>query len=61
MAISITKQQDKTYAYVTEYVADTVADVDTLPTTAAPGSICIVIEDSSVYMLNTNREWKKLG
>ena len=61
MAISITKQSDKTYAYVTEFVADTVADVASLPTNKAPGSICIVIEDTSVYMLNNNGEWKKLG
>jgi hypothetical protein len=54
------KQSDRTTAYVTEYVADTEADVANLPTTVTPGSTCIVIETGSVYMLNNSKEWKQI-
>lgn len=51
---AITKQADKTQTYVQELIADTAADVDTIPTTGLkPGSTVIVLEDSTVYMLNT--------
>ncbi len=45
---------------VVEMVVDTLADVATLPTNVAPGSTCFVIENSTVYMLNGNNEWKEL-
>lgn len=57
---NITKQGEHSTAYVTEYVADTTADVADLPTNNAPGSTCIVIETADVYMLNNKKEWKKL-
>ena len=57
----VTRSADKTQPYVTEVVVDTVADVEGVPTaTFAPGSTIIVLEDASVYMLNTSKEWKKL-
>lgn len=55
------KQNDNISAYVTEYVADTEADIADLPTTVYPGSTCIVTETSSVYMLSANHQWVKLG
>lgn len=59
--ISIIKQNDNISAYVTEFVADTEADIEKLPTHAvAPGSTCIVAETSNVYILNTKHEWVKL-
>lgn len=58
--INIRQQNDKIGVYVNEYVADTEADVQNLPTDVYPGSACIVIETSNVYMLNNNKEWKLL-
>lgn len=58
--VYITKNNDKTASYVMEYVADEEADVSNLPTDCAPGSSCIVIESSNVYMLNNKGEWKSL-
>ena len=57
---NIIKQGERSSAYVTEYVADTPADLADLPTNNAPGSTCIVISTSEVYMLNNNKEWKRL-
>ena len=46
---------------VVEIVADTLADVITLPTKIfSPGSDCIVLEDSSVWMLGNDRVWHQL-
>lgn len=46
---------------VTEFVADTLNDIDTLPTTGiTPGSDCIVLEDSSVWMLGNDKTWHQL-
>ncbi|MBO7535756.1 MAG: hypothetical protein J6T34_01255 [Bacilli bacterium] len=55
-------QQDNDVVYgVNSYVADTVADLDAIEIAGdKPGSTCIVIEDSSVYMLDTNKVWQKL-
>ena len=36
-------------------------DLDEVPITGcAPGSVCFIIETSDVYMLNSNKEWKKI-
>lgn len=45
---------------VVELAADFRNDVDTLPTNYAPGSTCLVIEDGSVWMLNSKKEWVEL-
>lgn len=46
---------------VVELIADLLTDIDILPTNIfGPGSTCIVIEDSSVWMLGTDRVWKEL-
>jgi len=48
-------------AGVVEFTADTVADVDDLPTEEiSAGSTCFVIENSSVYMLNNIGEWHEI-
>lgn len=57
------KQNDNVSAYVTEFVADTVADVALLPTTpdkVYPGSTCLVAEGSKVFVLNASRQWVEL-
>lgn len=52
-------QSGKTTAYCNEYFADTEADVALIPIkSCAPGTIVLVIETGSVYMLNSKREWK---
>lgn len=57
---SIIQQGDTVESYVIECVCDTREDITTLPTTWKTGSSCMVIEDSSVFMLNSNKEWVEL-
>lgn len=62
--ISILKQSDNVSPYIVEYVVDTEADVALLPTdgrSAWPGSTAIVTENASVYILNNQNIWVKLG
>lgn len=57
----IREQSGELEAYVTEFIADTEADMADVPTkNCAIGSTCLVIETSNVYMLNNDREWKVL-
>jgi hypothetical protein len=60
--IRIYRQNDDTLAYVKEFVADTDADIQNLPTdsTVYPGSTCVVTSSSKVYMLSANKEWVEL-
>ena len=61
MGYFVTKQTDATTTYVSELIADTKGDLADINTSNfAVGTICIVIEDSSVYILDTNKEWKPL-
>lgn len=60
MAYSSIKQGSKDAPYIAELVVNSEADIDTIPTHYAPGSTCIVIESSNVYMLNLDKEWKLL-
>lgn len=57
---SATKTGDKQAPYVVELVADSDDDIADLPTYYAPGSTCIVVSSSSVYILNNDNEWKML-
>lgn len=51
-------QSGKTSTYCNEYWVDTEADVASIPVdSAAPGSIVIVIETGSAYMLNSSKKW----
>ena len=43
-------------AGVVEITADTDEDVENLPTHYGVGSTCFVIDSSTVYMLNNNKE-----
>ena len=57
----ITKQSDKTTQYVNELIADTVDDLQNINVnTMRPGTTCLVIEPTSVYILNTEKQWKQL-
>ena len=57
---SVTKNSDTTQPYIVEITADTEADVAKLPTHYTPGSTCLVIAESKVYILNHNHEWVEL-
>lgn len=45
---------------VVEIIADKVSDIAEIPTYYGVGSICFVIENSSVYMLGNDAEWHEL-
>lgn len=45
----------------TEFACDERADVETIPTdNIAPGSACLVLADSSLWMLNKDKIWKEI-
>ena len=56
------KQQSSRLDYnYKEYILDKERDLGEVPITGcSPGSVCFVIETSEVYMLNSNKEWKKI-
>lgn len=58
--INFIKQSDRTQYNVVELVVDTIADIANLSTDYAPGSTAFVVENSSVYMLDGNKIWKKI-
>lgn len=58
---SIKQQGDTVQTYVIEAVADTRADIASLPTTWAVGRAGLVIEDSSVWILGNDLIWHELG
>ena len=61
--INMISQGDTTTYEVISLVADTEIDIATITAEypdAKPGSTCFVIETSSVYMLNNNKEWKEI-
>ena len=58
--VSQVKTKDTTATAVVELIADTDADVTSLSTHYAPGSTCIVVASSSVYILDNTKTWKML-
>jgi hypothetical protein len=60
MAYRIYKNSDVTSAYVKEYIADERTDIAELPVDDAPGSSCIVLKDSSVWMLGNDETWHEI-
>lgn len=60
MAYRAYKQNDNISAYVTEFVADTEADLTNLPTSVYPGSTCIITESSKVFILSASGKWVEL-
>ena len=60
----IYKNGDETDPKLVEYIADTEADVQDLPTTAGSGSICMIIQGNdggaAVYMLGNDKVWHKI-
>lgn len=45
---------------VVEIVVDTLQDLESLDTSFGTGSDCIVLEDSSVWMLGNDKVWHEL-
>lgn len=60
MAITLMKQYDRSNAEHREFVCDYESDVADLPTNCAAGSVAVVIEPFSVYMINSFGEWRKI-
>lgn len=57
---NIMNQSGKTAYNLLELIADSREDIADLPTTCTPGSTCLVIEDSSVWVLGSSNEWKEI-
>lgn len=51
--------QQQTYG-VKEFVLDSEADIASLPKDVVPGSTAIIISTSSVYMMNSKKEWVEI-
>lgn len=60
MAYKVISNGNRVQSSVVEIVADTVADVAELPITVGVGSDCIVLENSSVFMLGNDLTWHEL-
>lgn len=58
--IATTQVDDKVAYGVNSYCCDTEADVPNLPKTCNAGSTAFVIETSSLYMMNSKKEWIKI-
>jgi len=56
----VIKNGDVTQADILEITADNLTDVDDLPKTCGAGSSCIVLENSSVWVLGNDKEWHQL-
>jgi hypothetical protein len=42
---------------IIEVVVDFRSDIATLPKDCAPGSSCIVLEDFSIWLFNSKKQW----
>ena len=58
---NIKQQGDTVQTGIIEYVADTRDDIKNLSTKLGQmGSTCLVIEDSSVWILGSDKQWHEL-
>lgn len=60
MAYSIIQQGDTVDTYIMEVMVDNKSDVATLPVNWQSGSSCIVLEDTSVWMLGNDKVWHEI-
>jgi len=61
MMISIIRQNDNISTYVTEFLVDNESDISSINTKRVdPGSTCLVAATGDVYILNNEKQWKKL-
>lgn len=54
---TVIRQGDTDSAYKIECVVDNLSDLSGLPLDWLPGSKCLVLEDSSTWVLNNNKKW----
>lgn len=57
---TIIKEKDKQTNNIQEFICDFEIDINNLPIEIAAGSTAFVIENSSAYMLNNNKQWIKI-
>ena len=60
MGYRLYKNDNDYPGYHAEYIVDTLADMQDVPTKCEVGSSCLVLEDSSVWVLNTEKEWVEI-
>jgi hypothetical protein len=60
MAYSYTSENGQVKKYAAEFLADKIVDIENLPTDVRPGSSCLCLENSSIYILNNEKTWQKL-
>jgi len=60
MTSTVIRNADTTQSSVVEIVADTLQDLNELSTDYGIGSDCIVLENSSVWMLGNDKQWHEL-
>ena len=61
MATILYKNGDVTQSAVVELIADLRSDIVDLETDYMAGSTCLVVEDSSVWVLGPDQEWHELS
>lgn len=60
MAYSMTAQGNRKEYDIRQFVCDTTADIAELPTNCAIGSSVLVVANSSVWILGSDREWHQI-
>lgn len=61
MAYSSYQNSDNIVPYYQAFVADKIVDIETMPTEIAPGSTCLVIENSSLWILGNDYKWHEIS
>lgn len=60
--ITVRSGADYMAPYVKELIVEEESDLEDVGTgDKSPGSCCLVIETGDVYILNNEKEWKKVG
>lgn len=58
MGYSVYRNSDRTAPYVTEILADSISDLQTIDKdNTTPGSVCVCLENKSVYILSNEKNW----
>ena len=60
MSFKIAKKGNDANPNQTDFICDERSDIDILPTNISWGSTAFVIDDSSVWMLNSKGIWKEI-
>lgn len=58
--IQLIKEGNTTKSYIKEYIIDTPAERNQLPTDIPAGSSAFCAENSAVYMLNGSGQWVEI-